>query len=150
KRVRAELKKDPTLATRHDPRTRWTALHVACSSRWHQIEPARTDGLATVAKLLLETGADPTGATPARPRGRGGWRPLRCVIAVSNSGADIEARDTTWNDIPLGWAAVGSGEQPRTNKEAHWTETVQTLLEHGASQVPGRGVTRRVFRLRRV
>jgi ankyrin repeat protein len=85
--VRAELQKDPTLATRHDPRTGWTALHVACSSRWHQIEPARTDGLATVARLLLETGADPNGATRGRPGGRGGWRPLRCVIAVSNSGS---------------------------------------------------------------
>jgi ankyrin repeat protein len=84
-RVRAELQQDPTLATRSDPRTGWTALHVACSSRWHQIEPARTDGLATVARLLLEAGADPTGPTPSRPRG-GGWRPLRCVIAVSNSG----------------------------------------------------------------
>jgi ankyrin repeat protein len=86
-RVRAELQQDPTLATRTDPRTGWTALHVACSSRWHQIEPARADGLASVARLLLETGADPTGATPGRPRGRGGWRPLRCVIAVSNSGS---------------------------------------------------------------
>src|SRR5215831_16269417 len=85
-RVRAELQQDPTLATRNDPRTGWTALHVACSSRWHQIEPDRTDGLASVARLLVEAGADPTGATPWRPRGRGGWRPLRCVIAVSNSG----------------------------------------------------------------
>ena len=65
-RVRAELQEDPTLATRHDPRTGWTALHVACSSRWHQIEAARADGLATVAKLLLEAGADPTGSTPQR------------------------------------------------------------------------------------
>src|SRR5262245_28464827 len=85
-RVRAELQREPTLATRNDPRTGWTALHVACSSRWHQIEPDRTDGLASVARLLLEAGADPTGATPGRPRGRGGWRPLRCAIAVSNSG----------------------------------------------------------------
>jgi ankyrin repeat protein len=85
-RVRAELQQDPTLATRSDPRTGWTALHVACCSRWHQIEPARADGLASVARLLLEAEADPTGATPWRPRGRGGWRPLRCVIAVANSG----------------------------------------------------------------
>src|SRR5215831_16020438 len=28
-RVRAELQQDPTLATRTDPRTGWTALHVA-------------------------------------------------------------------------------------------------------------------------
>jgi ankyrin repeat protein len=86
-RVSAELQDDPTLATRPDPRTGWTALHVACSSRWHQIEPARADGLASVARLLLEAGADPTGSTPRPPRGRGGWRPLRCVIAVSNSGS---------------------------------------------------------------
>jgi ankyrin repeat protein len=85
--VRAELQQDPTLATRTDPRTGWTALHVACSSRWHQIDPARADGLASVARLLLEAGADPTGSTPRRPRGRGGWRPLRCVIAVSNTGS---------------------------------------------------------------
>jgi ankyrin repeat protein len=85
-RVRGELMEDPTLATRSDPRTGWTALHVACSSRWHQIEPARAEGHATIAKLLVEAGADPTGSTPLRPRGRGGWRPLRCVIAVSNSG----------------------------------------------------------------
>src|SRR5262249_48928554 len=85
-RARDELQRDPTLATRSHPRPGWTALHVACSSRWHQIEPVRAEGLASVARLLLEAGADPTGSTLSRPRGRGGWRPLRCVIAVSNSG----------------------------------------------------------------
>jgi ankyrin repeat protein len=86
-RVRADLQRDATLATRPDARTGWTALHAACSSRWHQIEPVRADGLASVARLLLEAGSDPTGPTPRRPRGGGGWRPLRCVIAVSNSGS---------------------------------------------------------------
>jgi ankyrin repeat protein len=85
-RVRAQLERDPSLATRADLRTGWTALHAACSSRWHQLEPARADGLAAIARLLLDAGADPTGPTPWRPRGRGGWRPLRCVIAASNSG----------------------------------------------------------------
>src|SRR5262245_8566058 len=85
-RVRAELQHDPTLATRADPRTGWTALHGACSSRWHQIEPVRVDGLASVARLLLDAGADPTGSTLSRPR-RSSWRPLHCVIAVSNSGS---------------------------------------------------------------
>ena len=85
-RVRAELQRDLTLATRPDPRTGWTALHAACSSRWHQLEPARADDLAAVARLLLDAGADPLGQTPRRARRGGGMRPLRCVIAVSNSG----------------------------------------------------------------
>ena len=41
-RISAELQQDPTLATRSDPRTGWTALHVACSSRW----PASTGSRA--------------------------------------------------------------------------------------------------------
>jgi ankyrin repeat protein len=81
-RVSAELERDPTLATRPDPRTGWTALHAACASRWHQLEPARADGLLAVARLLLDAGADPAARTPGRP----GWSPLRCVIAVSHSG----------------------------------------------------------------
>jgi ankyrin repeat protein len=55
------------------------------------------------------------------------------VGLLLDRGADIESRDTTWNDTPLGWAAVGSGERPRTNKNADWIETVRTLLEHGAA-----------------
>lgn len=85
-RVRDELLHNPSLATRPDPRTGWTALHAACASRWHQLDPARTDGLLAVVRLLLDAGADPIGQTPWRPRRGGGWRPLRCVIAASNSG----------------------------------------------------------------
>jgi ankyrin repeat protein len=85
-RVARDLRQDPGLATRHDPRTGWTALHGACASRWHQLEPARADGLLAVARALLDAGADPIGRTLPR-RGRGTrWRPLCCAIAVSNSG----------------------------------------------------------------
>jgi ankyrin repeat protein len=86
-RVRVEMERDPSLATRSDPRTGWTALHAACASRWHQREPARADGLLTVARLLLDAGADPAARTPAAPR----WSPLRCAIAVSNSGPSNRA-----------------------------------------------------------
>ena len=55
------------------------------------------------------------------------------VRLLLDRGADIEARDTSWNDAPLGWAAVGSGERPRTNNAADWIETARTLLEYGAS-----------------
>jgi ankyrin repeat protein len=85
-RVRDQLQLDPTLATRPDPRTGCTALHAACASRWHQLEPARADGLFAVARLLLDARADPTGQAPGRPGRRTGWRPLRCAIAASNSG----------------------------------------------------------------
>ena len=76
-RVRAELARDPGLATRVDTRTGWTPLHAVCASRWNQLDPARADGLAAVARLLLDAGADPVG----RSGGRGSWTPLRCAVA---------------------------------------------------------------------
>jgi ankyrin repeat protein len=72
------LARDPGLATRADTRTGWTALHVACASRWHRLDPARADGLTKVARLLLAAGADPG----ARPDGEGSqWTPLLCAVA---------------------------------------------------------------------
>lgn len=78
-RVRTELQRDPSLATRRDPRTGWTALHAACASRVHQLDPALADGLATVARLLIDAGADPLEPSPR-------WTPLGCAIAATNSG----------------------------------------------------------------
>jgi ankyrin repeat protein len=80
-RVQAELARDPGLATRVDDRTGWTALHAACASKWNQLDPARSDGLAAVARLLLDAGADPRGHAPGRPDRGGGWTPLRCAVA---------------------------------------------------------------------
>ena len=80
-RVRAEIARDPGLATRVDARTGWTALHAACASRWHRLDPARADGLLAVARLLLDAGADPGGHAPGRPGRGGGWTPLRCAVA---------------------------------------------------------------------
>jgi ankyrin repeat protein len=79
---------------------------------------------------------------PVEARGDDGGTPLhaaaynggtQAVRLLLDRGADIEARDTTWKDTPLGWAMVGSGEKPRTNKTPNWVETVRSLLEHGAS-----------------
>lgn len=74
-RVRAELDRDLAAAIRPDARSGWTALHLACGSRWHRLDPARADGLTTVARLLLDAGAG-----PADPAGNG-WTPLRCAVA---------------------------------------------------------------------
>jgi ankyrin repeat protein len=76
-RVRAEITRDPGLATRVDARSGWTPLHAACASRWHRLDPARAGGLLAVARLLLDAGADPTGAAGPRT----GWTPLRCAVA---------------------------------------------------------------------
>jgi ankyrin repeat protein len=48
-------------------------------------------------------------------------------------GADIEARDTTWDSTPLDWAKVGSGQRQRSNPRPDWGATVRLLLEAGAS-----------------
>jgi ankyrin repeat protein len=54
------------------------------------------------------------------------------VRLLLRRGADIEARDTTWNDTPLGWACVGSGQRPRSSPAPDWVATVRTLIEAGA------------------
>ena len=72
------LARDQGLATVADTRTGWTALHLACASRWHRLDPARAGGLTEVARLLLDAGADPG----ARPNGEGSqWAPLLCAVA---------------------------------------------------------------------
>jgi ankyrin repeat protein len=79
-RVRTEIGRDPGLATRPDARSGWTALHAACASRWHRLDPSRAEGLLTVARMLLDAGADPNGTTGGQG-GHGGWTPLRCAVA---------------------------------------------------------------------
>ncbi len=74
-RVGQALAAEPGLATRQDPETGWYALHAACASRWHQLDPARAGGLLAIATMLIDAGADPTG--PAL----GQWTPLRCAVA---------------------------------------------------------------------
>ncbi|HUB40347.1 MAG TPA: ankyrin repeat domain-containing protein [Streptosporangiaceae bacterium] len=77
-KVRNAIAAEPELATRPDPRG-WTALHAVCASRWHQLDPARADGLLAVARLLLDAGADPISHPDAA--GRSQWTPLRCAVA---------------------------------------------------------------------
>ncbi len=81
-KVRGAIGADPSLVTRSDPRTGWTALHAVCASRWHQLDPARASGLLAVAQVLLDAGADPNGrADIAGPASH--WRPLLCAVTGS-------------------------------------------------------------------
>jgi ankyrin repeat protein len=79
-RVSAELRRDPGAATRADSRTGWTALHLACASRFH-LDPARAPGLAAVTRMLLDAGA----AIESETAGGHCWRPLECAVTSANS-----------------------------------------------------------------
>jgi Ankyrin repeats (3 copies)/Ankyrin repeat len=84
-RVGAELERDPDLPVRRDPRTGWTALHLACASRWHA-DPVRAEGLSAVVGLLLDAGAD----LDRPPTADSQWSPLRCAVASTMSGRGNE------------------------------------------------------------
>jgi ankyrin repeat protein len=78
--VAIELRRDPGAATRVDAGSGWTALHLACASRFH-LDPARAPGLTEVVRLLLDAGAD----IDAASGGRRCWRPLECAVTSANS-----------------------------------------------------------------
>jgi ankyrin repeat protein len=84
-RVQAELRRDPGAATRVDPGSGWTALHLACASRFH-LDPVRAPGLAEVARVLVDAGADVDGEST----GRRCWRPLECAVTSANSSRNNE------------------------------------------------------------
>lgn len=84
-RVEAQLRRDPGAATRVDPGSGWTALHLACASRFH-LDPARAPGLARVARLLVDADADVDG----KSGGQRCWRPLECAVTSANSSPNNE------------------------------------------------------------
>ncbi len=84
-RVQAELRRDPGAATRVDPGSGWSALHLACASRFH-LDPARAPGLVAVVRLLLDGGAD----IDAETAGSRCWRPLECAVTSANSSRNNE------------------------------------------------------------
>src|SRR6266581_517652 len=55
------------------------------------------------------------------------------VRLLLEHGADIEARDTTWDSTPLEWAIVGSGLRLGHDPHPDWPATVAALLDAGAS-----------------
>lgn len=79
KRVERALSADRELVSRRDPRTGWTALHAVCASRWH-LDRSRAEALCSVARLLLDAGADVNGVS-----GDGRWTPLECAVTSANA-----------------------------------------------------------------
>ena len=57
------------------------------------------------------------------------------VRLLLERGADLEARDRTWDGTALEWALVGSGERPNQAPAPDWVAAVAVLLDAGASTV---------------
>jgi len=55
------------------------------------------------------------------------------VRLLLERGADIEARDTTWESTPVEWAIVGSGMDLGHDPDHDWVATIRTLIEAGAA-----------------
>jgi ankyrin repeat protein len=129
-RVRRDIARDPGLVSRPDERWGWTPLHAVCASRWHRLDPARADGLETVARLLLDAGADPDGTAGGdQAASSGGWTPLGCAVAGEANQPIVRLlleRGAVPGDRDLYLAGfAGDGHQ-----------TLHLLLEH-ASDVAG-------------
>ena len=123
-RVRREIARDPGLVNRPDERSGFTALHAACASRWHRVDPDRAEGLTAVARLLLEAGADPHGAART-----GSWTPLGCAVAGESNPGIVRLlleRGAVPDDRDLYLAGFGGDDH----------ETLRLLLEH-ADDVAG-------------
>lgn len=109
--------------------------------RGSMIDAAEYGNIAAV-RLMLELGfpvdtrAGENGCTALHTAAGSGSSDL--VRLLIDAGADLEAKDATWDSTPLDWAIVGSGfgrgdPNSRHNPNADFVATVRTLIEAGAS-----------------
>ena len=86
-------------------------------------------------KLLLEVGFSP------QVRNELGEQPLHTAAYAGNAeavrylldaGAEVDARDARFDATPLGYATVGSGEQP--GRPRQWVEVIRLLVDARASR----------------
>lgn len=110
---------------------------LARADRSDTLARAAEEGRTAAVELLLDLGfpvdvpSGDEGRTPLHAAAyAGAAEAIRLLLA---RGAPTEARDTQWDDTPLGWAMVGSGERPRSSPAPDWVATVRALLAAGAS-----------------
>ena len=100
---------------------------------------AADHGHAEAVRLMLDLGFPPDihashegdGATPLHAAAAAGS--VAVLRLLLGRGADIEARDTTWDSTPMEWAIVGSGMHLGHDPDHDWVATVRTLIEAGAA-----------------
>ena len=119
--VQALVAADPARAVAIDDERGWPPLMYACYSRWHQIDPGRTAGLAEVVRVLADAGASPNTNDGGRPRYRSA---LKGSVGVNN--ADVTA-------VLLDAGASPDPGQPVSEAVGHRDHRcLRLLLAHGA------------------
>lgn len=119
--ARDHLAADPEAAVALDDERGWPPLLYTCYSRWHQIEPDRTTGLAEVVRLLLAAGADPNTNDGGRPRYRSA---LKGAVEVDNPAI---------TEVLLDAGAHPDPGQPIAEAAAYRDlRCLRLLLSHGA------------------
>jgi ankyrin repeat protein len=124
--VQRQLTQDPGLSGRLTGEQQAAALIRAA-------DVGHTEAVALMLDLGFPVGAHDSddGATALHAAAyHGSAEVVQLLLA---RGADLEARDATWDSPPLEWAMVGSGERPADNPRPDWIAVVQALLEAGAS-----------------
>jgi len=123
--VQQQLTQDPGLPGRLTAAQQTAAMI-------HAAESGNTEAIALMVDLGFPVDArGDDGGTALHAAAYSGSAPA--VRLLLGRGADVGARDASWNSTPIEWAAVGSGEQAAGNPRPDWTATVEALLEAGAS-----------------
>jgi ankyrin repeat protein len=107
-------------------------------SDYQALAGAADHGATEAVRLMLDLGfpasirsAQDDGATALHlAAGAGSAATVRLLL---ERGANIEARDTTYNGTPLEWAIVGSGLRLGHDPHPDWPATVSALLDAGAA-----------------
>jgi ankyrin repeat protein len=114
------LAADSSAAKAVDEARGWPPLLYACYSRWHRADPARAEGLAEVARLLIEAGASPN-------TNNGGCRAYRSALkgAVEVNNAAVTRVLLDAGASPDDGQCIGEAAGHRDH------QCLELLLSHG-------------------
>ncbi|HET9732285.1 MAG TPA: ankyrin repeat domain-containing protein [Acidimicrobiales bacterium] len=115
------LAADTDAALAVDDERGWPPLLYVCYSTWHHVDPARAEGLAEVARLLVDAGASPDTNDGGR---------LRYRSALKGS---VEVNNPAVTEVLLAAGAHPDPGQPIVDAIGHGDHRcLQLLLAHGA------------------
>jgi ankyrin repeat protein len=112
---------DPIAAVAVDEESGWPPLLYACYSTWHHFDPSAAQGLAQVARLLIDAGASPDTNDGGRPRYRSALK------------GSVEANNPAVTEVLLAAGAHPDPGQPIVEAIGRGDHRcLRLLLAHGA------------------